>query len=184
MMKAICIMSTFAGLTLSPVAAQPGYVDLFTDTLYTNCEFYDVGGTLVTIYVRHQTDVGARGCLFRLVQSSYFSGVYLSERTYHNATGNTQSGVSFDYGMCLTSQILLASVRYALNGQSPDCSYLQVVGAPGASSGGIEITNCVGSTLQGSTHLMFVDPNPSCPAWCSVLPVKPSTWGRIKALYE
>jgi hypothetical protein len=56
-----------------------------------------------------------------------------------------------------------------------------VVPDPNASSGRIEVVDCVGALLYGNGLVTSVNGNATC--MCGSVRVEQSTWGRVKALY-
>jgi hypothetical protein len=180
------VLLVLAGGMATPVRGQAGQINLFVDSLYTYCLHYEEYGSYdVHVYVVHQNTPGATGCRFKLKASMSLSWFYWGETSPYAVTGNTQTGITVNYGACLASDILVTTVLYLKDSQSGRCATIRAVPDPAAPSGTIEVYDCSGNTLVGGSQPLVINPGGwDCWVWCSTIPVEESTWGRVKALYE
>ena len=172
-----------AGLTVD-AGAQPGTIGLYSDAGYTSCELIDAAPPVVrTLYIVHRGTAGASAVRFMLAPGAGFDCGHLAEDSpFTNVVGDTQSGVFVNYDACVASDILVFTVSYFCSGTTPACGTLDVVPAPLAASGQIEVTDCVLDVATGLGTRLVVNPDGSCP--CGSIPaVEFRTWGAIKAMY-
>lgn len=174
-----------AGGMATPARGQAGQINVFVDSLYTQCWHYEgYASYLIQVYVVHQNTPAATGCRFKL-KPHWLSWTYLSETSSFEVTGNTRTGITVNYGTCLSSNVLITKVLYLRDYRSLDCASLTAVADPAAPSGTIEVYDCSGNTLVGGAQPLVVNPGGwDCWVWCNTIPVEESTWGRLKALYE
>jgi hypothetical protein len=109
--------------------------------------------------------------------------------TFPSTTGDSQHGVTVNYGACLFSPILVLTINVQTYGTTPECCCYPLAPNPDALSGAIEVVDCADQTqyLAGG-HGSFVNGdfcagNDGACDCDATLPVEPTTWGQIKALY-
>jgi hypothetical protein len=187
MKKALFILAAVSSLCLSsPVDAQPGRIGVFADAAGANCNigYHTYGSTW--FYVVHTSTAGARGVRFSAPAPACLIEAEWSyeQSPYTIIRGNSQSGVTVDYGSCVAAPVHVLTIAYFSAGLGgPRCCLYPVFADPGAASGQIEVIDCGGATVfaQGLTNT--VNGNSNCPCE-SPLPTNETTWGRIKALYN
>jgi hypothetical protein len=106
--------------------------------------------------------------------------------TYVNPTDPLVGG-TFGVLHCWGPPSQLARLDFLTVVQSPECAAeISVVPDPTAASGEIEAFDCDDNLLVGeSGGTVVVNPNlDTCPCAIGPLDAKPSTWGRVKALYR
>jgi hypothetical protein len=64
------------------------------------------------------------------------------------------------------------------------CRFITPVAHVDAESGEIEVTLCDESVVTAEGRQLGVNVSDDCRPWCWTVPVEPTTWGRIKALYN
>ncbi len=168
-------------MPMGPV--QGGLVGVFADASGVNCNIVDVTPGLLEVYVVHMNTSGAMASQFAAPKPSCMTGVsWLSDVMVFPVTiGNSQTGASVAYGVCLASPIHVLTIQFFSSGLSETCCMYQVVAAPGATSGEIEVVDCTTNLLFGSGLVSGVNPDASCV--CGAVRVEKSTWGKVKALY-
>ena len=182
-MKRVLFLSLGILLTAGMAFGQAGYIGLFSDVGYTNCTMYDAPG-LETIYAVHKASTGSTACQFKIAVDPGMTctGVGVIN-AFPTTIGTPGTGISVAYGACYPSDILLLTWNFFCSGTSTPCSMLQVVPDPSALSGTIEVVDCDLFKLVGGGSIMFVNPDGNCDCG-EIVPVRESSWGAIKALYE
>jgi len=164
--------------------AQFGFqkLNLYSDQLHTSTQVYDQVPGLITVYVfqeDQQSDGYSTAASFTVVSSEEFTGVWLSDTSPFLTLGTSPTGISLSYGGCRPLPIQALEIRYITFGTSSDCSYLEVVKP---SDWDFPVTlPCEGFGWNVATGgRLTVNPAPNC----TPLPIAPTTWGRIKAMYQ
>jgi hypothetical protein len=196
-MKHVLVLMLLAlgAIVPAPVNGQPGEIVLYMDT-YGNgnwqCWYDDAYYTtmLRTVYVMHEGTAGATGSRFRLEGSRYLGFAYGLAMSAYTVTGRGDlEGLTVEYGACLEGNILIAEVIYSTFFGSTPCSFITPVAHAEVQSGEIEVTLCDGTVAAAGARPLTVNPRDwfdyQCVPWCATsIPVEPTTWGRIKALYS
>jgi hypothetical protein len=182
-MKQAFVIATALVMMASAGLAQNGSLALYADPGFLDCSFLDTSVGPVVVYVVHRAPAGASGVHFRLAPSPGFTCAYQSVDFGSGfGIGSPTSGAGVSYGLCATTDILVATVTYSCLGTSATCAYLSAEADPNYPSGQLVATDC--EVLPGSSSIpgskLYANPNNTC--GCSV-GVEPSTWGEIKALY-
>lgn len=184
------LLSVLLVVVFSPGAAQSDVVAIFGDSLGSDCNVPnppEVGTVL--FYVFHYSATGAKGVRFMapyqacLVETEFFLDLYEFPAT----VGGSQSGLSVDYGECLTGWIHVLTIVYAdyIGFGSPPCCLYPVLPDPSAPSGKIEVTDCHEKVVFGVGVHGIVNSNESCPCGTPTGIIdRASTWGGIKALFR
>jgi len=188
------------GMALSPssVSAQFDTIELSVNEFGQECQMInDSGPGLRTVYVRHIFTPGSMGSRFRVSLDPGVTLTYISEtHTFPMTLGDTQSGISICYGVCMVPLEVLVTITYMYYGSSVTCPRLRVLPHPDAET--IEVINCLGTPEGARAQDMFVvAPNGACGCptqtafpgmpktfTCTPVPVQSKTWGAVKALYR
>lgn len=172
---------------VEPLHAE--FIGVFNDSNGCTCQIFDHGPGLVTIAVIHVNSPGATGSRFAVPQSACMRLTYLAESpVFPGTTGNSQTGISIDYGRCHTGTFQVLTIQYFAQGLTEDCCYIKVLPDPSTSSGRIETINCNEETVFLSEFRDVINVGYDC--WCNIEPscypvaTESSTWGKIKALYN
>jgi len=191
----VLILLALGAIVPVPVNGQPGEIVLYMDT-YGNgnwlCWYDDAYYTteLRRVYVMHEGTGGATGSRFRLEESSHLGFAYGLAMSAYTVTGRGDlEGLTVEYGVCLEGNILIAEVIYSTFYESTPCSFIAPVAHAEVQSGEIEVTLCDGTVAVAGARPLTVNPRDwfdyQCVPWCTdPIPVEPTTWGRIKALYS
>jgi hypothetical protein len=157
------------------VAAQAGErIELFSDAALTDHTLTDTAPRIVDVYVAHFDTPGTTGCLFRIVASTGFTGVWLGDSSSWYTAGDSQSGITVVYDRCLIGSAVMLKVTYQLFGTSASCSSLSTTNHPISLPGLVYCDRCF-SEYNLPASSLFVN--------CTVA-VEPTTWGQVKALYR
>jgi hypothetical protein len=180
------------GATFTAVLAQssPGSIMLFVDNPPTDCDTYDIPG-IITVYVWHMfydpVDF-ATGVYFKVDHSSFgciltYAGETIAD-PYYTWIGSSQTGIFINFNACIMGPNHILTIIYVSSGLSPDCCHIQVVDHPGTSPPGIYAVDCgelPGQMFPATGGDVIINPTPQCN--CNI-PVKETSWGKIKALYS
>lgn len=155
---------------------------IYSDEAHTSTQANDVGPGVLTLFVvfesTDEADVPfATGSIFRIQSSAGFTGVWLDETSSYTVVGTSPVGVQIGFPHCVALPTRVLSVRYTTFGTSAPCSGLQVVEHPVHGLWGIDCDFQVQVTVG---EKLTINPD----ATCSPVPVRETTWGRIKALYH
>ncbi|UCH84851.1 MAG: hypothetical protein JSW50_03950 [Candidatus Latescibacterota bacterium] len=184
----ICVL----GMLLCHAAAMgQGYIGVFSDPQGTSCEFVEAYPGVMQVYIVHVDVPESIGSQFMVYESAEFTGVYLGEElgTGGIKSGNAPTGVSFGYGVCLSSPIHILTISYYVDGTSDPCSYLEIVPDPHAQNGEINTVDCDFETVilevggRGNFNVSAADPC-DCSDPFALLPTEATTWSRVKAMYR
>lgn len=167
-------------ITYSP-PIPPSSIGIFSDAQGTDCNVYDSSPGVMKFYVVHVRKTGATAAWFAAPQPPCLStAVYLYDTPVFPTTiGNSQTGVEIQYGDCLSSPIHILTIEYGRLGQTGSCCRYPVISHP--DKDGIKIEDCDSVVFTATGGQAIVNPTPSCS--CNV-PVKETTWGKIKAQYR
>ena len=161
--------------------AQAGAVGVFADPGGTDCNLVDAGG-LVSVSLVHVFTTGSTASQFMLVPPTGW--VHLGDMWNFQATvGVSITGVSVGYGACYVGPISLGTVNF-FGSVSPACTLVSIVADPAAPSGLIEGVDCVEPFPNkffptGGSAIVNSDGTCDC-----LIPVRDTTWGGVKALYQ
>ena len=189
MRKRLLILLSIPFGIVGPVHAE--YIGVFKDTSGCPCQLYDTTPGLMRVTVLHVNSPGATWSRFGAPVSSCMYGMtWLSDAAVFPGTvGNSQEGVSIDYGRCLTGTFQILAIDYFVQGFTEECCFYHVLPAAGAASGEIEVGNCKDDVVFVGGLFDIINSSPSC--WCPPPPdacypvaVESSTWGKIKILYQ
>ena len=165
----------------SMVFAQAGAVGVFSDAGGTNCNMVDAGG-LVQVYINHVYTTGATASQFMLqppVGWTHLGDMW----NFSTVIGSSILGVSVAYGGCFSGPIALGVVNF-FGASSPSCTIISIVADPAAPSGLIEGVDCAlpdPGKFFPTGGSAVINPDGTCD--CSI-PVRDTTWGGVKALYQ
>jgi hypothetical protein len=168
----------------SGIAAKEGQIALFSDPGGGNCNITDAP-TEIQVHVVHVNYSGEVGQISFAVESGPgFTGTWLSDtQIFPAGTFNFSfNGVFIAYGGCLPAPVHALTINYMTFGTSAECSTIDVVAnfndtPPSPSS----LICPSGQKIAVQGKPITVNPDGTCD--CTV-PVRASTWGKIKAIYH
>ncbi len=182
-MKRVLLLSLGIILSAGMAFGQAGYIGLYSDFGYTNCTMYDTPG-LQTIYAVHKASTGSTASQFRIAVDPGMTCITVGViNGFPTTIGSPETGISVAYGACFSSDILLLTWNFLCSGTSATCSMLRIVPDPSALSGTIEVVDCDQFKLVGGGSIMYVNPDGNCDCG-EIVPVRESSWGAIKSLYQ
>jgi hypothetical protein len=166
------------------------FIGVFGDTHGCKCSLEDKVPGLMTITVLHVNSPRATRSRFAAPKTSCMSATWLGDTSiFPGTTGNSQTGISIDYGQCHTGTFHVFTIVYFSDGKTTDCCYYQVLPDPNAVSGRIEAVNCNKETVFIHGRSEFINVTDECGCnldepWCYPVAAESSIWGKIKALYK
>lgn len=160
---------------------EPGRITLFSDSSFDKPYFYDnyFGGTRY-FYVIHMGGSQVSGCRFSVQLGNGFGCMHLDESSIFATTGDVLTGITVDYGDCLSGSILVTTIMFYCTGTTKECSLVWTAADPVAPSGYIEAVACGGGKYEAGDGYVVCNPVQDC----LVNPVKMTTWGQLKSLYH
>ena len=186
----VCSLIITGDLT-TPCAVEAGFggrVALYSDAGLSQCSLADTGPGVSEIHVVHELSAlaiveGVTGISFRLVSSAGFTGTWVEDIVSPGmaAAGGSQVGTHLGYGGCKHTDVMMLRVRYQLQGTSTSCSSISATAYPELCC--IVTSTCNFIEFPVDDGVLIVNGNQSCPCGATVA-TKPSTWGRIKAMYR
>jgi hypothetical protein len=154
-------------------------LSIYSDVALTDCTLSDTSPNIVNVYVAENSFYGAIGFRVSIGASPGFTGVWLGETSPFQKLGTSPTDLSVVFGSCRTGSFLVLTMSYQLFGTST-CSNLAVAAASGLLApvclDCFDEAPCVGNVSLHVNCTGLFDCNP--------VPVEPSTWGRVKALYR
>ena len=189
MVKSVIKLSVLLVLVFSVgAAANPisyGFsVFAYVDGGYTQDIPDEVPG-LLTLYVLSGWGYMPMTAMqFSAANPDCFEAVYVGETCAHPvAIGNTQIGMSVAFGGCVTSQVVVVTINYFVQGLTGECCWYPMdkdIADPHGIPGYITYTDCSDPiTVQNfRAGASLINGNGNCDS-----PVKASTWGQVKSLY-
>lgn len=181
-MKRSLLLALAFVLFAGTASAQAGSITIYGDMDFMDCRIEDKIPSLVQMYVVHAYAVEVTGSRWKM-KSNCNQMMYISEVSDFSVTGNTRTGISVDYGVCLVSPVLVVTVNWFGEGLTPDCCFVWIRPDPAAPSGEIEAVDCFDNVLTASGGAGIINSTSNCTCDCCN-PVEATTWGRVKALFQ
>jgi hypothetical protein len=164
-------------------AAMADSFGIFADAAGTdgNCELVPPAFSPFSVYVVHDSPLGATGSQFKVVNTS---GYALSAAVQGGflAIGDAFVDLALAYGSCRvgkTSVVALSGFGFPVPGQT--CGVVETTPAPGKPA--IIAVDCGLLELPATTGKLVFNANPTCPCIPTVA-TEESTWGKVKSLYR
>ncbi len=150
----------------------------------SSCGIYDDQAGIVHVYILHYPGQdGARAARFIAPTPDCFVAIHSGDdiNPIYTVTGDFENGIEVDYGACIDEPILVADRTYATQGLTEECCFYFTEPHPDCITGEMEELTCAFQWEPvGSLGAAQINPSGN---WCTS-PVEPSTWGRVKALYD
>ncbi len=177
----VLCMTFFTGTAF----AQQGAIGIFGDQKGSICEIYDKEPGSIKVYVIHMHTLGSTGSEFKVDHESWGTELTFIGQTspYIAVIGKATTGVAIAYGECIPGPNHILTITYFGNGNSPACSYIDIVPDPNANPPGIYVTNCAvkREVLSATGSSLVVNPDETCRC---VNPEKDPIWKGVKELYK
>ncbi|MHC4062697.1 MAG: Ig-like domain-containing domain [Planctomycetota bacterium] len=162
-MKRLALISVVFLLGASTCLAQYGYIGVFSDHGATNCNIVS-SGSLITIHVFHLYPSDAMSSSFSVPIPECLTGfTYINELpSFAQFTGDSQSGITIEYGACISSTVHLLTVNWVGSGTAPECCYIIPAGHSQSASGKAEMTDCESQVHLANVSYAIVNETPFC----------------------
>lgn len=148
----------------------------------TSYYIYDeIEGYLDVYIVHHNVGDGITGSRFAVPKPECLVGTYIGDAHVFPTSGNSQTGVTIMYGDCLLTTTHVLTVKYYVYGLTPECCWYWMQPFPGSGVPWVEESDCSYQWRWVHTGSGIINPDPV--RYCGT-PVEPSTWGKVKALYQ
>ena len=156
-----------------------------------SCNIKDNAPGLLEVFVMY-TGLAAKGITFAAPMPACAQLIYLQDsHVFGTTTGNSQTGVSVDFGACMSGPVHVLTIQYFAGGTTPPCCVYPTLPVSGSD---VYAVACDASPVTVTRLCNYINQNPSC--GCAflgpyfvlcpevVVPVESTTWGRVKALYR
>ena len=188
------LLFLFLALLLTGPTAQAvgGYIGVYVIPEEGWCSLRDQVPGLTNYFVVANTgdrDITTRSITFSAPKPECSTMEYLQD-SHHwpMTTGNSQTEVSITYNTCQPAgPIVLTTIHFWGYGTTPPCCMYGIMPVP--SVGFARTVDCDGNELEVTRLCHAINSDPTCRCgrgfdFCpEIVPVEPSTWGRVKALY-
>ncbi len=190
-MKKLLLVSLFIFVLPGYAWSNPlpsSWIGLSASTEGSGYYLVDTEEGEINVYVIHGIMFDHRydavGSRFAAPKPECFNATYLGDVTVFPATtGNSQTGVTIMYDDCKTESVHILTIRYYTYGNTGQCCWYWPKPDPASPAGSIEAYRCgiVPGPDRENTMFSIInnDPYNGC-----IYPVEPSTWGKVKALYQ
>ena len=189
-MKKVLLLTLVVVMCASLAYAQGGWIQLAADPGGVNCTFTNASGSFNFVYAIHQASPGTTLSRYKVLPSNPAQFIWVFDNFLPNsAIGSSPLGVAVAYGSCKASPWPIGSSGYTML-DFGGCVSLTVVPDPASTSGTIESIDCTlpvplkfvagGSVLTFNANGAY----PCNPACGQVIPVRDTSWGRVKSLYN
>ena len=182
----------FVSLNLTSSSGQTDVIALYGDTLRTECSAYPED-CMVVLFIFHYSLSGATGSQFQIAMppcleaTGEIIGPSMGQPAYPS-TGTLETGITFQYGTCLTGWIYVTTFAYVdimgLGGFGACCEQ-PVLAHPGASTGQVEALDCqsIPRVASGVSGMVTTVAGCSCTIPTGI-PNRETSWGRVKELFR
>jgi hypothetical protein len=150
---------------IEPVEASGPVIGIYADEYGSSCQLTDIPYQVITAYVLHLSDTPANSSQFRIQNSPDFGLLPLSQtpNPAYLALGTAYGGITITYVGCKTTfPLTLMTLTYFGLGESPPCSYIDVVPDPAVPSGRIEVLDCSSNRKFVAGGRLSIDGDGSC----------------------
>jgi len=171
-MRLIVLTVMIVAVLAGTVYGQAGYIGLYSDPGATDCSIVD-SPTVLSVYVVHKVGPPVTACQFKVEMGP---GAYFSYIAFNSSLlwiGDPLTGTSVTYQSCKTSDVALGTMILLGQGNSLDCSWLEVVAHPNATTGQVEEVDCdmFPTFVPITGRRITVNPTVYCPCDGSAEPV-------------
>lgn len=173
-----------ASLAAGQARAESPRLELYADATRSACELVDNTTALRSVYVFYLGTPSATLVSFSTPKPSCWLGAtWVGDITPYVGIGNSQTGWSVGFGLCLQPPVYVAQVNFFATGGSLPCCQVPISHGIG-NTYEVEYIDCnFGTVPLAKGHGVVVNANDSCRCQ-QPLSTEPTTWGRVKAMYR
>jgi hypothetical protein len=175
-----------ASAAANPVGTSSGFT-VYADPGASGALIIDIQG-FIPLYVVHTGNVSATASQFIAPKPPCFDAIYIGDTTQFPTTiGNSQTGISIAYGMCINPPIHILTINYFGTGNTGTCCFYALdcdPADPAGITGRISAVDCSATGLNRfyiPVGISWI--NYSLATGCGT-PVENTTWGKIKSQYS
>lgn len=184
------ILTIALALTMCSGVAMADTIGLYTDALGTDCSVAPTAFGLVTVYVVHHADGGARVGKFKVNDTLGLVPTGTSVTAGFVSIGTYAAGIEIAYPNCMNGAVVAGTMGYFYQLEVMNCTRTSQVVAHPASEipGSVIAVDCnqpfgniepaTGARLWGGADADL------CGGCVEVVATQESTWGGVKALYR
>ncbi len=123
--------------------------------------YSDTAPGLIQVYVVHTGTPGATAVWFAAPKPACMTGTWISDTCpFPIASGDSQTGISVDYGACLSSPIHVVTISYLTQGMTPpDCPY-EILPHPRRTA--LSLLDCNSNYHPGYPSTTYINSNLAC----------------------
>lgn len=169
-------------------AQDGGHIGLYSDAgSYADCNVNVAApGAYTPIYVVHTTAAEANTSRFAATLNwTGATNLGFQVSTGVLPLGNILTGLTVTYGQCRQLPFLIGTWNFLAGTDLGPClDAIQIIPDPNLASGEIQVIDCQANDLVGTGGKLTVNGNPNdCPCFVEVA-TQPSSWSKVKALYQ
>ncbi len=186
-MKYLIIVCLCLAICAGTASGQAGAIRIAIDDTGSYCPGVIDNGGLIQLYFFHVDHGGATLSAWKLDLQG-LPWTHLGDSIIGVTIGTTISGISIGYRSCLSAPTYLGFASF-IGSNAPSCSIIRFVPCSDCISGKIESVDCDPRNPTklfpiGEATLINPDPEFCANPACGPVPVNPTTWGAVKALYK
>jgi len=167
-MRIVAIVVTLSILAI-PSQAEWEHLSLSGDVSGQDCTAYGRGVGLLPIYVVHRGTHGASGSRFRVNFSDCLnSPTILGFNSNYDVEGDLETGVTIDYGECMTTDHVVLTINLFLNGPADDCCDVYLLPHGNSSSRKAESVDCTMNPNDVEAGVLIVNSTSSSGCTCEL----------------
>lgn len=187
-MRTRVTVGLFVCILLGAGLAYGDTIGLYADPSGTSCNITVTPPfTLTYVYVVHVAPGGAVASEFMAPKPVCGTGAtWIGDQEQFPCLigcGDSQTGKTIGYGLCLVGSIHVTTIVYFNLGSSEACCPYPVLPHPNSPGGKVQVADCNYNIVPAVGLMAMVNGNATCPCGYPV-PVEETTWGRIKSLYD
>jgi len=175
-MRYVIILALAAATLVSTAGAEIGW-DFLTVTGspdYSSCDVVVTAPGIVSIYVLHRGTSGAGGARFSLPLPDCMNNqTILGTSSPYTFQGDYETGVTIDYGGCVTTDVVIFQIDLFVQTPADDCCLIVPLPHPAYGSRKAEIFDCAMNPLDAPAHPVIVNTTGGCPCTCCCTTIRP-----------
>ena len=166
-MRCLALAAVLTVAAVIPARAQWDRLMLASSPQLLDCAASGSEGVL-RFYVFHLGTNGTRGCRFRVhLPDCLNSATLIGATPYHSAVGDALSGITVDYGECVTSDVMVMRVVVLLDVPAEDCCRVYLLPHSESSSRKAEALDCNMNPFEVPANVLIVNSSARSGCFCA-----------------